>query len=162
MKLSTLDDRFVFTAAAFEVFRNNVFTENTATIPIHIFLNAQDSRGIDADLQVKPAAAMDDPCSPTRSAQTANLTAVPVTPSQVGNWPVGVPAYIFNLWTTYEFAGAGINGFTAGIGGGRITAGPTPIAAIHRGFRFTVIDGMFELVGQALGRAVWRSRTSPT
>jgi iron complex outermembrane recepter protein len=41
----------------------------------------------------------------------AKLTAVPVTPTQVGNWPVGVPAQIYNLWSTYDFAIAGENGF---------------------------------------------------
>jgi iron complex outermembrane recepter protein len=44
------------------------------------------------------------------------LTAVPLTPSQVGNWPVGVPAHIFNLWSTYDFAINGIQGFRAGGG----------------------------------------------
>ena len=114
VKLSTPDDRVVFTAAAFEVFRNNVFTENTATIPIQISFNAQDSRGIDADLQVKPLPQWT--ILANAITQTANLTAVPLTPSQVGNWPVGVPAHIFNIWTTYDFAIGRIDGFKAGAG----------------------------------------------
>jgi iron complex outermembrane receptor protein len=48
--------------------------------------------------------------------QTAKLTAVPSAPTQVGNWPVGVPAHIYNVWTTYDFAIAGIKGFRAGAG----------------------------------------------
>jgi iron complex outermembrane recepter protein len=114
VKLSTPDDRVVFTAAAFEVFRNNVFSENTATIPIQISFNAQDSRGIDADLQVKPSPQWT--ILANAITQTANLTAVPLTPSQVGNWPVGVPAHIFNIWTTYGFAIAGVDGFKVGTG----------------------------------------------
>jgi len=48
--------------------------------------------------------------------QTAKLTAVPLTPTQVGNWPVGVPAHIYNVWSTYDFAIAGVSGFRAGAG----------------------------------------------
>ena len=48
--------------------------------------------------------------------QTARLTAVPLTPAQVGNWPVGVPAHIYNIWSTYDFAIAGIKGFRVGAG----------------------------------------------
>ena len=72
----------------------------------------QDSRGIDADLQIKLVPQWK--ILANAITQTAKLTAVPLTPSQVGNWPVGVPAHIFNIWTTYGFAIAGIDGFRVG------------------------------------------------
>ena len=100
VKFSTPDGRFVFTPAAFEIFRNNVFTENTTTNTIAF--NAQTSRGVDADLQV--TVTPEWKILANAIAQKAVLTGVPLTPSQVGNWPVGVPAYIFNLWSTYDFS----------------------------------------------------------
>jgi len=93
---------------------HNVFTENTATIPIQIAFNGQDSRGIDGDLQIQVTPKWK--ISANAITQKAYLTAVPLTPSQIGNWPVGVPPHIFNLWTTYDFAIAGIDGFRVGGG----------------------------------------------
>ena len=112
LKLSTPDGRFTLTGAAFEIFRNNVFTENTTTNTIAF--NAQKSYGFDADLQwqITPQWKV----LANMISQTAKLTAVPLTPVQVGNWPVGVPAHIYNVWSTYDFAIAGIPGFTFGAG----------------------------------------------
>ena len=112
IKFSTPDGRFVFMPAAFEIYRTNVFTENTTTDTIAF--NAQKSFGVDADLQL--AVTPDWKVLANGIAQNAVLTAVPLTPSQVGNWPVGVPRYILNLWSTYDFAINGIRGFR--IGGG--------------------------------------------
>jgi iron complex outermembrane recepter protein len=112
IKFSTPDGRFVFTPAVFAIYRTNVFTENTATDTITF--NAQNSRGIDAGLQL--AITPQWKLLANAIAQNAVLTAVPGTPSQVGNWPVGVPRYIFNVWTTYDFAINGIHGFRVGGG----------------------------------------------
>ncbi len=112
VKFSSPDGRFVFTPAAFEIFRTNVFTENTTTDTIAF--NAQDSRGVDADLQL--AITPQWKVLANAIAQHAVLTEVPLTPSQVGNVPVGVPRYIFNLWSTYDFAINGIHGFRVGGG----------------------------------------------
>ena len=114
MKLSTPDGRFVLTTAAFRIQRNNVFTENTATVPITIAFNAQKSYGVDADLQMQITPQWK--VLANMISQTAKLTAVPLTPAQVGNWPVGVPAHIYNVWSTYDFSIAGISGFRAGAG----------------------------------------------
>jgi iron complex outermembrane recepter protein len=112
VKFSTPDGRFVFTPAAFDILRTNVFTEDTTTDTIAF--NAQKSQGIDADLQV--AITPQWKLFANAIAQKAVLTAVPLTPSQVGNWPVGVPQYIFNVWTTYDFAIGRIHGFRVGGG----------------------------------------------
>jgi hypothetical protein len=61
-----------------------------------------------------PPAAPANVASANAIAQNAVLTAVPGTPAQVGNWPVGVPRYIFNVWTTYDFATNGIHRFRVG------------------------------------------------
>jgi iron complex outermembrane receptor protein len=114
VKFSTADGSFVLTTAAFKILRNNVFTENTATVPIQISFNAQESRGVDADMQLQLTSKWK--LLANAIAQDAVLTAVPLTPSQVGNRPVGVPAHVFNLWTTYDFSIAGIDGFEVGGG----------------------------------------------
>ncbi|HEY3793851.1 MAG TPA: TonB-dependent receptor, partial [Bradyrhizobium sp.] len=112
IKFSTPDNRIILTAAAFDIQRTNVFTENTATG--QAAFNAQKSYGFDADLQmlITPQWTV----LANMISQTARLTAVPLTPSQVGNWPVGVPAHIYNIWSTYDFAIAGIKGFRVGAG----------------------------------------------
>jgi iron complex outermembrane recepter protein len=112
IKFSTPDGRLVFMPAAFAIYRTNVFTENTTTDTISF--NAQNSRGVDADVQF--AITPQWKLMANAIAQNAVLTAVPGTPSQVGNWPVGVPRYIFNTWMTYDFAINGIHGFRVGGG----------------------------------------------
>jgi iron complex outermembrane recepter protein len=114
IKFSTPDNRIILTAAAFDIQRTNVFTENTAVIPNTVAFNAQKSYGFDADLQmlITPQWTV----LANMISQTARLTAVPLAPSQVGNWPVGVPAHIYNIWSTYDFAIAGIKGFRVGAG----------------------------------------------
>jgi len=114
IKFSTPDNRIILTAAAFDIQRTNVFTENTAVVPNLVAFNAQKSYGFDADLQmlITPQWTV----LANMISQTARLTAVPLTPAQVGNWPVGVPAHIYNIWSTYDFAIAGIKGFRIGAG----------------------------------------------
>ncbi len=114
IKISTPDNRFILTTAAFDIQRANVFTENTATVPATITFNAQYSKGIDADLQMLITPQWKVLANAIW--QTAKLTQVPGTPNQVGNWPVGVPAQIYNLWSTYDFSIAGIQGFRVGAG----------------------------------------------
>jgi iron complex outermembrane receptor protein len=112
IKFSAPDNRIILTAAAFDIQRTNVFTENTTTN--QVAFNAQKSYGFDADLQmlITPQWTL----LANMISQTARLTAVPLTPAQVGNWPVGVPAHIYNIWSTYDFAIAGIKGFRVGAG----------------------------------------------
>jgi iron complex outermembrane recepter protein len=112
IKFSTPDGRFVFMPAAFAIYRTNVFTEDTTTDTITF--DAQNSRGVDADMQF--AITPQWHLLANAIAQNAVLTAVPGTPADVGNWPVGVPRYIFNTWTSYDFAINGIHGFRVGGG----------------------------------------------
>jgi len=112
LKLSTPDNKLVLTAALFDIQRDNVFNENTVTG--QITFNAQTSHGFDADLQLQVTPQWQ--VLANMISQTAKLTQVPSAPIQVGNWPVGVPAHIVNVWTTYDFAIAGIKGFRAGAG----------------------------------------------
>jgi iron complex outermembrane receptor protein len=112
VKLSMPGDAIVLTAAAFEIERTNVFNENTVTGLVTF--NAQRTTGVDADLQVKLTPKWK--ISANAVAQTGVLTAVPSAPTEVGNHPVGVPSHIFNLWSTYDFAIANLDGFRVGAG----------------------------------------------
>jgi iron complex outermembrane receptor protein len=50
------------------------------------------------------------------TSQHAVLTDNPSAPAATGKQPAGVPAKIFNLWTTYDFSIAGHEGFQIGVG----------------------------------------------
>ena len=139
IKFSTPDNSVILTAAAFDIDRTNVFNENSTTGVVTF--NAQYSKGVDADLQWL----ITQQWKVLANAiwQTAKLTQVPSAPAEVGLWPVGVPAQIYNLWTTYDFAIAGIHGFRAGAGvsfNGRTYANLGNVAWIPSS---TVADAMF-------------------
>jgi iron complex outermembrane receptor protein len=112
IKFSTPDNSVILTAAAFDIDRTNVFNENSTTGVVTF--NAQYSKGVDADLQwlITPQWKV----LANATWQTARLSQVPSAPTEVGLWPVGVPAQIYNLWSTYDFAIAGIHGFRVGAG----------------------------------------------
>src|SRR5262249_53003501 len=103
--------------------------------------NAQQTVGFDADMSfaVTPRWKI----LANFATQQAVLTDVPTAPTQVGNHPVGVPAQMANLWTTYDFAIGALDGFR--IGGGSAyndrsfanNANPAWIPAA------TVIDALF-------------------
>jgi len=139
IKFSTPDNSVILTAAAFDIDRTNVFNENSTTGVVTF--NAQYSKGVDADLQWL----ITQQWKVLANAiwQTAKLTQVPSAPAEVGLWPVGVPAQIYNLWTTYDFAIAGIHGFRVGAGvsfNGRTYANLGNVAWIPSS---TVADAMF-------------------
>jgi iron complex outermembrane receptor protein len=112
IKFSTPDNRVILTTAAFDIDRENVFNENSTTGVVTF--NAQYSKGVDADLQL--LITPEWKVLANAIWQTAKLTQVPSAPADVGLWPVGVPAQIYNLWSTYDFAIAGIKGFRVGAG----------------------------------------------
>jgi iron complex outermembrane recepter protein len=110
VKFSGFDDRITLTTSAFQVQRQNVFTLVGDTV----FFDDQQTRGVEADLQLKPTPEWKILANFT--AQDAVLTGVPQTPAAVGKIPIGIPAHLFNLWTTYDFSMAGVDGFKIGAG----------------------------------------------
>lgn len=64
VKLSTPDNRFILTAAAFDIQRDIVFTENTATVPITIAFNAQ-KKATASTPTCKWSSRRNGTCSPT-------------------------------------------------------------------------------------------------
>ncbi len=109
MKIAT-GSRLTLTTALFDVTRNNVFSEVSGVV----FFNNQETRGGEVDLEVRPVSQWTVLANAT--VQHAALTSNPSQPTSTGNVPVGVPATILNLWSTYDFAVAGARGFRVGAG----------------------------------------------
>ena len=119
LKFSFLDNRIVLNTAIFRVLRDNVavaFT-NPATGSEAVAFDNYKIDGVEASLDAKVtdqwhvlanATAMDPIV--TASPQTANQASV------LDHAPQGVPRYLANLWTTYDFSFAGIKGFQVGGG----------------------------------------------
>jgi iron complex outermembrane recepter protein len=110
VKIALANDRVTLNVAAFDVKRSNVFTL-VGDSPV---FNDQKTDGAEADLTVKPLPQWSIEANAT--AQHATLTDNPSNPAAAGKRPIGVPAKIFNLWTTYDFAIAGHDGFQVGVG----------------------------------------------
>jgi iron complex outermembrane receptor protein len=112
VKFSMLNDRITLNTAAFDITRDNVATLISATDTI--VFDSQRTRGADVSL----IAALTDRWSLLANAtyMHAFVTDAPQAIATVGNRPQGVPATMANLWTTYKFSIAGIQGFKAGIG----------------------------------------------
>jgi iron complex outermembrane receptor protein len=110
VKFALANDRVTLNVAAFDVKRSNVFTLVGDT-PV---FNDQKTDGVEADLTVKPLPQWSIEANAT--AQHARLTDNPSNPAAAGKQPIGVPGKIFNLWTTYDFAIAGHEGFQVGVG----------------------------------------------
>ena len=115
IKFATPDERVTFTTAAFTVSRDNVAA--LFNDPINgetVVFDDQRTEGVEASLDDRVTDQWHIIANMT--AQDAIITNQPQNLAQVGAHPQGVPAYIANLWTTYDFAIAGIHGFQ--IGGG--------------------------------------------
>lgn len=109
-KLSVWDKRLTLTSSLFDVTRDNVFTEVSNVV----FFNNQETHGGELDLELKPTPAWTILANAT--VQRAVLTEEPSQPTSTGNRPVGVPASILNLWTSYGFAIGSARGFRVGAG----------------------------------------------
>lgn len=110
IKFALPDNRATLTAAAFSVKRDNVFTLVGDT---EVF-NNQTTNGVEADLNIQATPHWQIEANAT--SQHAALTDNPSNPAATGKQPIGVPAHIFNLWTSYGFAIAGLDGFQIGTG----------------------------------------------
>jgi iron complex outermembrane receptor protein len=112
VKGEVLQGRLNFTAAGFDVARNNVFSLSSTT-QLPIFSN-QKTFGFEANVQA--TVAHNWRLSANTTIEHAILTYNPSLVAGVGHRPVGVPSRIFNFWTTYDFHIARASGFR--IGGG--------------------------------------------
>ena len=110
VKLAPFGDRLAVTASAFRVKREHVFTEVGTTV----FFNDQETWGGEVDAQWRATPRWNILANLT--AQHAELTDNPSLPSAAGKQPVGVPSRIANVWTTYDLALGGVDGFRVGGG----------------------------------------------
>jgi iron complex outermembrane recepter protein len=104
--------KLTVTTAFFDTLRGNVFNEDAVTSTE--FFTDQQNVGFEADAQLQ----LTDKWKVLSNyiVQQARLTANPDQPSTVGNVPIGVPAEIFNVWSSYDFAIGRLDGFRFGVG----------------------------------------------
>jgi iron complex outermembrane receptor protein len=118
VKWSFLDDRLVFNTAVFRLIRDNVATPFTNTAGIEaVAFDGQKTNGVEATMDAK----MTDQWHILANATVmdAFITAAPQTTAQstvLDHAPQGVPRYLANLWSTYDFSLFGIHGFQVGAG----------------------------------------------
>ena len=114
VRFFTPDERYVFTTAVYRIQRNNVattFTPAGAITPLVVY-DGQKTDGIEATFNARVTDAWHFIANATD--MNAFVTSAPQTspPSAaIGHHPQGVPRYLANLWTTYDFTIAGIHGF---------------------------------------------------
>jgi iron complex outermembrane recepter protein len=114
VKFSFLDDQYVLNAALFDISRDNVATPTAINNIETVVFDSQRTKGAEASLDANFTPHWHLIANFT--AQQAHITDNPQSPSSVGNQPQGVPAYMANLWTTYDFSIAGVPGFHVGAG----------------------------------------------
>jgi iron complex outermembrane receptor protein len=106
VKVTTLGSHLELTAAAFDVKRNNVFTL-VGDVPV---FNDQKTLGGEGNVQLLIGHGWRVMANGT--GMHASLTDNPSNPAATGKRPVGVPAHIFNLWTSYDVKATGLSGLT--------------------------------------------------
>ena len=114
VKFSFLDGQYVLNTALFDISRDNVATPTAINNIETVLFDSQRTKGAEASLDatITPQWHM----IANFTAQDAKITGNPQAQSSVGNNPQGVPAYMANLWSTYEFSIANVPGFHVGGG----------------------------------------------
>jgi iron complex outermembrane receptor protein len=110
IKFALFGDKVILNTAAFDVSRDNV----ASLIGDNVVFDSQRTKGVEASIDAKVTDQWHVLANMT--AQDAVITDEPQKLAQVGSHPQGVPAYITNLWTTYNFSIAGTPGFVVGAG----------------------------------------------
>jgi iron complex outermembrane recepter protein len=114
IKFSFLDDRLVLNTAVFDVSRDNVATLTTINNIESVVFDSQKTKGGEASVDAKITDQWH--VSANVTGQHAVITDNPQGITSVGNHPQGAPAFMANLWTTYDFSIAGRPGFHVGAG----------------------------------------------
>jgi iron complex outermembrane recepter protein len=114
IKFAFFDDRIVLNTAAFDVKRENVAAAVTLNGIETVVYDSQRTKGVEASLDGRVTDQWHILANAT--AQNAVITDNPQGITSIGNHPQGVPAYMANLWSTYNFSIAGIPGFQVGAG----------------------------------------------
>lgn len=114
VKFSFLDDRYVLNTALFDVSRDNVAALTTINNVESVVFDSQRTKGAEASLDASVTSQWHVVANFT--AQDAKITDNPQGVTSIGNHPQGAPAYLANLWTTYDFSIAGVPGFHVGAG----------------------------------------------
>ena len=114
IKFAWFDDRLVLNTAVFNVRRDNVAAVVTINGVESVVFDSQKTTGAEFSLD----AAITDRWHLLANAtsQDAVITDNPQGVTSVGNHPQGAPAFLANLWTTYDFHVGNLPGFRVGAG----------------------------------------------
>ncbi len=113
-KFSFFNDRAVLNTALFSVSRKNVAALETVNDIESVVFDSQRTRGIEVSLDTQITDHWHVLANAT--AQDAVVTDNPQGISSVGKHPQGAPAYLGNVWTTYDFSIHDVPGFHVGGG----------------------------------------------
>lgn len=114
IKFGLFDDKFIINTALFDVTRDNVAALTTINGAESVVFDSQRTKGAEASIDASLTNQWHVIANFT--AQDAVITDNPQGITSEGHHPQGVPAYIANLWTTYDFSIDGIPGFHVGAG----------------------------------------------
>jgi iron complex outermembrane receptor protein len=118
LRFAFLDNRIVFNTAVFRIMRSNVavaFTDPNGNEAVAF--DSQKTDGIEDSLDAKVTEQWH--ILANAAAMNPRITASPQTAVQgtvLDHQPQGVPRYLANFWSTYDFSIAGIHGFQVGAG----------------------------------------------
>lgn len=114
IRFPLFDDRLIVNTALFDVKRDNVATLTTINGIESVVFDSQKTRGAEASIDAAITSRWHVVANAT--AQDPVITDNPQGISSMGNRPQGAPAYLANLWTTYDFSIEGVPGFHVGAG----------------------------------------------
>jgi iron complex outermembrane receptor protein len=114
IKYALLDGKVVLNTALFDISRDNVAAAVTIGGIESVVFDSQRTRGGEASIDAQVTDQWHLLANIT--AQDAVVTDNPQGVTSLGHHPQGVPKYMANLWTTYDFSIMGVPGFRVGAG----------------------------------------------
>jgi len=114
IKFAWLADRVVLNVATFDVKRDHVATAATVNGVEAVLFDSQKTRGTEASADLALTSQWHLLANVTH--QNAYITDNPQGITSEGHRPQGAPDMLANVWTTYDFALGGLQGFRVGAG----------------------------------------------
>ncbi len=114
IKFPLFENRVALNTAVFDVSRNNVAAAVTLNGVETVVFDSQRTKGFEASLDGEITDRWHILVNVTY--QDAIITDDPQGIASIGHHPQGAPAHMANLWSTYDFAIAGVRGFRVGAG----------------------------------------------
>lgn len=128
--------RSLFTAALFDLRKNNVLTTNTSDPDYQVQTGAIRSRGLELEARTAVARGVDVLANYTYNA----VKVIKSNDADLGKLPIATPAHIASAWLNYRMQGGDWRGLGFGVGARHIGASYSDAANTQRAASFTVFD----------------------